>query len=48
MHRIVLFILSPGLLATVLFLEETALDGSGEGRKKEEGAKETVGRHGFL
>ena len=47
MHRIVLLIASPGLLTTVLFLEEPTLNDSGEGRKEEEGAQATVGRHGF-
>ena len=48
MHRIVHFIASPGLLTTVLFLEEPTLNDSGEGGKEEEGAQATVGRHGFL
>jgi hypothetical protein len=47
MHRIVILIASPGLLTTVLFLEETTLYGIGEGGKEEEGAQETVGRHGI-
>ena len=48
MYRIVIFIASPRLLTTVFFLEEPALDGSGEGGNEEEGVQETVGRHGFL
>ena len=47
MHRIVLLIARTGLLTTVLFLEEPTLNDSGEGRKEEEGAQATVGRHGF-